>query len=120
MYQCTTAGLAYITSNLWCSPAPALSPQLCREKLLTGSSAVSGVSVLAGVFLSSSHEEVLKCKAELEEMDTVLRNVCDALRTNAIAKGENQRLQEELDRLLPPLPFSSMCWDFIKTNLLST
>lgn len=38
----------------------------------------------------------------IEEMDTVLNTGCEARkqeqRTNAIATGENQRLQEELDR----------------------
>nr|KAF6499348.1 coiled-coil domain containing 88C [Molossus molossus] len=52
--------------------------------------------------LRKRHEDMLKRKAELEEMESVLNTGCEALqqeqRTNAIAKGENQRLQEELDR----------------------
>ncbi|KAM7074847.1 uncharacterized protein WM277_001055 [Molossus nigricans] len=67
---------------------------LCREKLLTGGSAVSGVSVLAGVFLSSSHEEVLKCKAELKEMDTVLRN--------SSAQEKGQELSDGVLNSTPP------------------
>lgn len=45
---------------------------------------------------------MLKHQEELEERESVLNTGCEALqeeqRTNAIAKGENQRLQEELDR----------------------
>ncbi|KAM7158003.1 protein Daple-like isoform 4-T4 [Molossus nigricans] len=53
--------------------------------------------------LRKRHEDMLKRKAELEEMESVLNTGCEALqqeqRTNAIAKGENQRLREELDRV---------------------
>lgn len=99
-------------------------PSALQEKRLTGGSQSPGCLLLAGVFPSRSQEDVLKHKAELEEMETVLSDMCDALqqelRTNATAKGENQRLREELARYPPPPPCSSMCWDFIQTNALGT
>ncbi|XP_054423122.1 protein Daple [Pteronotus mesoamericanus] len=53
--------------------------------------------------LGERHEDMLKHKAELEELEKVLNTEREALqqeqRTNAIAASENQRLQGELDRL---------------------
>ncbi|KAM8781278.1 protein Daple [Rhynchonycteris naso] len=53
--------------------------------------------------LGDRHEDMLKHKAELEELEKVLHTEREALqqeqRTNAIAAGENQRLQGELDRV---------------------
>ncbi|XP_036986112.2 protein Daple [Artibeus jamaicensis] len=53
--------------------------------------------------LGERHEDMLKHKAELEELEKVLNTEREALqqeqRTNAIAASENQRLQGELDRV---------------------
>lgn len=55
-----------------------------------------------GVFPSDRHKDMLKHKAELEELEKALHTEREALqqeqRTNAIAASENQRLQGELDR----------------------
>ena len=52
--------------------------------------------------LSNRHDEVLKRKAELDELEKVLNTEREALqqeqRTGAMAVGENQRLRGELDR----------------------
>lgn len=60
------------------------------------------MSAPSGCVPSNRHEDMLKHQEELEERESVLNTGCEALqeeqRTNAIAKGENQRLQEELDR----------------------
>ena len=57
---------------------------------------------------SCRHSDMLKHKAELDELEKVLRAEREALqqeqRTSAMAASENQRLQEELDRL--PLMWS--------------
>ncbi|KAM7121094.1 uncharacterized protein WM277_019433 [Molossus nigricans] len=51
----------------------------------------------------NAHKDMLKPEAEQEEMETVLNTGCEAQqqeqRTNAIAKRENQRLRDELDRV---------------------
>ncbi|XP_066244336.1 protein Daple isoform X1 [Saccopteryx leptura] len=53
--------------------------------------------------LGDRHEDMLKHKAELEQLEKVLHTEREALqqeqRTNAIAAGENQRLRGELDRV---------------------
>ncbi|KAI4535251.1 hypothetical protein MG293_014477 [Ovis ammon polii] len=53
--------------------------------------------------LSERHSDMLKHKAELDELEKVLRAEREALqqeqRTSAMAASENQRLQEELDRV---------------------
>ncbi|XP_058423541.1 protein Daple isoform X2 [Diceros bicornis minor] len=53
--------------------------------------------------LAERHSDMLKHKAELDELEKVLNTEREALqqeqRTNAIAAGENQRLQGELDRV---------------------
>nr|XP_019600731.1 PREDICTED: protein Daple isoform X3 [Rhinolophus sinicus] len=53
--------------------------------------------------LGERHEDMLKHKAELEELEKALHTEREALqqeqRTNAIAASENQRLQGELDRV---------------------
>ncbi|XP_032964255.1 protein Daple isoform X2 [Rhinolophus ferrumequinum] len=53
--------------------------------------------------LGERHEEMLKHKAELEELEKALHTEREALqqeqRTSAIAASENQRLQGELDRV---------------------
>ncbi|KAM9202268.1 protein Daple isoform 2-T2 [Dugong dugon] len=53
--------------------------------------------------LGERHSDMLKHKAELDELEKVLKTEREALqqeqRTNAIAVDENQRLQEELDRV---------------------
>lgn len=58
--------------------------------------------ILAGVFPSDRHKDLLKPKVEQQEMEMVLNTGCGAQqqeqRTNAIAKSENQRLRDELDR----------------------
>ncbi|KAM7121096.1 protein Daple-like [Molossus nigricans] len=52
---------------------------------------------------SNAHKDVLKPKVEQGEMETVLNTGCGAQqqeqRTNAIAKSENHRLQDELNRV---------------------
>ncbi|KAM7120001.1 protein Daple-like [Molossus nigricans] len=52
---------------------------------------------------SNVHKDVLKPQVEQGEMETVLNTECGAQqqepRTNAIAKSENHRLQDELDRV---------------------
>lgn len=53
--------------------------------------------------LGERHSDMLKHKAELDELEKVLRAEREALqqeqRTSAMAASENQRLQEELDRV---------------------
>nr|XP_023402272.1 protein Daple isoform X2 [Loxodonta africana] len=53
--------------------------------------------------LGERHSDILKHKAELDELEKVLKTEREALqqeqRTNAIAADENQRLQGELDRV---------------------
>ncbi|XP_006839636.1 PREDICTED: protein Daple [Chrysochloris asiatica] len=53
--------------------------------------------------LGERHSDMLKHKAELDELEKVLKTEREALqqeqRTNAVAAGENQRLREELDRV---------------------
>lgn len=106
-------------ASLLSVPSPAGAPGLCREKPpgepqgLTGGFAVfwgvcclSGKKVLGRLPLSVSpsdrHEDMLKHKAELEELEKALNTEREALqqeqRTSAIAAGENQRLRGELDR----------------------
>lgn len=68
----------------------------------------SGGRFPAGTRLPGRHEDLLKHKAELEELEKVLTTEREALqqeqRTNAIAASENQRLQGELDRYPPRAP----------------
>ncbi|XP_067403180.1 protein Daple isoform X3 [Emydura macquarii macquarii] len=53
--------------------------------------------------LGERYNSLVKHKAELEELDTVLKTEREVLqqekRANAIATGENQKLREELDRV---------------------
>ncbi|KAM9645426.1 protein Daple isoform 2-T2 [Trichechus inunguis] len=53
--------------------------------------------------LGERHSDMLKHKAELDELEKVLKTEREALqqeqRTNAVAVDENQRLREELDRV---------------------
>ncbi|XP_035183295.1 protein Daple isoform X2 [Oxyura jamaicensis] len=53
--------------------------------------------------LGERYNSLMKHKAELEELETVLKNEREVLqqerRSNAITTGENQKLREELDRV---------------------
>ena len=57
---------------------------------------------LPAVCPSHRHSNMLKHKAELDELEKVLNAEREALqqeqRTSAVAASENRRLQEELDR----------------------
>lgn len=77
-------------------------PSAPREKALTGGSAGSGLCVPSGCVSSNSHQDVLEPRAEPGETERVLNTGCRAQqqerRTKAIAKSQNQRLRDELDR----------------------
>lgn len=101
--------------SLLCSPAPCPS---CREKppeespFLTAASQSPGACVTcrervpqqapSGCVPLHRHEDMLRHKAELEELEKALNVEREALqqeqRTSAITVGENQRLRDELDR----------------------